>query len=413
MNPKLTLPQTLQYGSLLLLAAALPTGWYAALMATLLVGLTSAVRLLAERRTNLQHLHPSAAVVLIAPVVYWIVLAISMLWSQDLSTGWHVLWLKAVLLVLPLSLLLTDMQHLETKHLRQLGYVLLASMGCVFLYLCGAAIVKMVHGASWQTITSSAFDPRHHAYSALYTTLCLVFAYHQLQARWGTMHPWERGLLIASLASNLIYTVLVNSRAGMLAVILVCAACLIHLAATRRNLWLGIGLGAALVVGVGGAALAMPGHTNRLASTAQNAKTDARTYINRYNWQLYTQSPLVGYGVGDYHQRQVEHYNAENYEAGMHAEYNAHNQYIESLLSAGILGLLALLLFVASPLQVLRTKGRTAFAIAVACGVVMLNLLFESMLERQMGLLFISFTYAYIALIMNKKENKFGGFEKK
>ena len=50
--------------------------------------------------------------------------------------------------------------------------------------------------------------------------------------------------------------------------------------------------------------------------------------------------------------------------------------------------------------------------LAVLTGIVMFNLLFESMLERQMGLLAIGPLLAVMVLIMSVEENKFARLEK-
>ena len=90
------------------------------------------------------------------------------------------------------------------------------------------------------------------------------------------------------------------------------------------------------------------------------------------------------------------------------AGFNAHNQYMESLLAAGVAGLLALLLFLLMPLAIaLRTRSQRCFVVALFSAIVMFNLLFESMLERQMGLLFVGWLFSVMVLILSVEENKF------
>jgi O-antigen ligase len=152
----------------------------------------------------------------------------------------------------------------------------------------------------------------------------------------------------------------------------------------------------------------VPGYSDRIASTLENVEDDARTSINRCNWHAYCKSPVLGYGVGDYHAKQVEQYAEDGYDYGASASFNAHNQYLESLLAAGIPGLLALLLFFLLPVYMaLRIQSSHRFVITLFMAVVLFNLLFESMLERQMGLLFVGSMYPVMVLIMSLKENKF------
>ena len=236
----------------------------------------------------------------------------------------------------------------------------------------------------------------------------MVFVYHDLVSRWSRMRDWLRWLLILSLPLMICYVVVVNSRAGMLAMGLTVLACVVHLTITRRSWKLGLGVALLVVAGIVAATQLVPGYSDRISSTLKNVEDDARTSINRCNWHTYCESPVVGYGIGDYHARQVEQYVEDGYEYGANAGFNAHNQYLESLLAAGIPGLLALLFLLLAPfVAALRLRGPNGFLIALLFAIVAFNFLFESMLERQMGLLFMGCLVPVMVLIMSVEKNKF------
>ena len=403
----------LQYTALLLMAAAAPVGWRVALWVALLLALVSAVKVVARRRLGNPALTPALRWVLLMPLVYWAVLAVSLLWSGDVAAGWAVLRLKAALLIFPLCLLLTDTRYLDAVRMRALGYALVASVVGVFLFFAVKAGLGLADGRSFAAVTGVTFDPRHHAYTAMYATVAMVFVYCALSAGWTAMRGWQRGLLLASLPLLICYVVLVNSRAGMLAMGVAGLACVAHLAVVRRSWRLGVGAAVVLVGAIVAATQLLPGHVDRLASTLENVEQDARTYINRSNWNAVCQRPWFGYGVGDYRSAQVAQYGADSFDAGTRAAYNAHNQYMESLLAAGLPGLLALLLYLLSPLALaLKRRSAFRFPVAMLTVVIMLNFLFESMLERQMGLLFIGFWIVETVLIMSVEENKFVHMQK-
>lgn len=71
--------------------------------------------------------------------------------------------------------------------------------------------------------------------------------------------------------------------------------------------------------------------------------------------------------------------------------YNFHNQYIETLVRSGITGILALLLMI---FVVLRTPSENLFASRWEIGLVLLFFISESVLERQIGIVFFSVLYA-------------------
>lgn len=397
-----------QYVALLMMAAAVPVGWRFGLWTALLLAAVSLIKMIAQHRVGNPALDRPLRLALYTPIVYWLVQAVSLLWSDDLVTGLVLLRLKAVLLIFPLCFLLSDTSYLTSCRLRALGYALLISVVGGFLYFSTRAGIDMVNGSSFKAVTGATFDTRHHAYIALYATVAMVFVYHELSCRWKQMKGWHRGLLIATLPVLVCYVVLVNSRAGILAMGLTVVACVVHFAVMHRNWKLTVAIGLLAVAVIVAATQLLPGYVNRISSTLENVEKDARTQINQSNWHAYLKSPLLGYGAGDYHACQVQQYEDDGFGSGVTAEFNAHNQYMESLLSAGVLGLVALLCFLVVPVIITVCQhSRFSFEVTLVVAIVMLNLLFESMLERQMGLLFIGFLMPTMVLIMSAEKNKF------
>lgn len=404
----------LQYAVLWLMVATYVVNWRAGLWMTLLLVPATVTKIIAQRKLGNPALDGPLRWTLCAPIVYWLVLASSLLWTSDVATGVALLRLKAVLFVCPLCLLLSDTSYLTSRLLRGLGFALLLALSASFLYFAAKAAIAMLQGTSFNVFQTAFYDNRdagevyHHSYIALYAVVALVFVYHVLVSRWYAVKVPLRWLLVASMLLMMCYVVVVNSRAGMLAMGLVVMACVVHLAAVRRSWKLGLAIGLLAVAAIVAATQLVPGYSDRITATLENVENDARTSINRCNWHAYVQSPVVGYGAGDYHTRQVEQYAADGYDYGFDAGFNAHNQYLESLLAAGIPGLLALMVYLLAPcFWALRSRNH-AFVITLLTAVVALNLLFESMLERQMGLLFIGCLYPIMVLIMSVEENKFG-----
>ena len=397
-----------QYVVLLMMAVAVPVGWRFGLWAALLLAVVSFIKMIMQHKVGNPVLDQPLRLALFTPIVYWLVLAVSLLWSDDLVTGLVLLRLKAVLLIFPLCFLLSDTSYLTSCRLRALGYALLISVVGCFLFFSVKAGINMVNGSSFKAVTGATFDTRHHTYIALYATVAMVFVYHELSSRWKQLKGWFRGLLIAMLPILVCYVVLVNSRAGILAMGLTGVACVVYFAVSHRNWKLAVTIGLLVVAVMVAATQLLPGYVNRISSTLENVEKDARTQINRSNWHAYLKSPLLGYGAGDYHACQVQQYENDGYGYGVTAEFNAHNQYLESLLSAGILGLMALLCFLVVPVYITVCRhSRFSFEVILVVAIVMLNLLFESMLERQMGLLFVGFLLPTIVLIMSVEKNKF------
>lgn len=409
----------LQYVALLSVAVTVPVGWHFGLWTSVALGGATIIKMVMQRRVGNPALSWPLRWTMAGALFYYLVLAISLLWSRDIATGVEVLNLKAVLLIFPCCFLLSDTSCFTPRHLRGIGYALLVGVVGAFLYFLVNAGIEMHKGVEFVAFKNGFFVPErrlvyHHAYIALYAVVAMAFGYHELWTHWKEMKWWLRGLLILAIVLLIAYTVLVNSRAGMLAMGLTAVACVVHFTLIRRDWKLGLLIAVLVAGGIVAAMKLMPGYVDRLTSTVENVEDDARTSINRSNFHALMQSPLVGYGVGDYHAVQVEQYGKEEFSAGTSAEYNAHNQYLESLLAAGIPALLSLLFFLLAPVFLAwRRKSRYLFLLALCAGIVLFNLLFESMLERQMGLLFIGPLFAVMVLILSVEENKFARLEKK
>lgn len=415
--------------SMLLMAAAMPIDFHCGLWAAALLGLTSIVKMVAQRHIGNRSLSRPLRVALGSVVVYWFLHVVSIAYGGDPSTGWRVVELKSVLMIFVLAFLLTDTGYLREDHFRWFFYALWVSMCGVFLYYVGMAVGGLIGGKSAASAFGVMFDPRHHAYTALYIDTALAFVYVELVSRWSVLKPWPRVLLIASVLCLITYVLMVNSRAGILVMWIVTAICVLHLSVFRRRWWQALLLATLFSGFTLGMEAVLPGHSNRIASTIENVASvagsdegddeedmddedaitpDARISINKSAFALSLQRPLFGYGASRYRAALAERYEADGYEYGAKRVQNAHNQYLETVLSVGSFGLLLLLVFFLLPLW-RAWKGRRYFLPALLMStIVCINLLFESMLERQMGLLFIGYFMTLIVLLINIQENKFG-----
>lgn len=408
---------TLQFVVMVLMGAAMPLSWRLGLWMAVLLAVVSLVKIFADRHDRRSSSHPSPLTsptntsthslfnpalngwmraALWAAVAYVAIFAVSLLYSRDLSAGFNTLWHKAVLLIFPLCFLLTDSSYLKPLHIRIVFYALLVAVCGVFLYRTGCAVSKMIDGASLKSVTGMTFDNRHHSYYALYALVALVFVYFELAGHWGELRVWHRVLLLVATAFGILYIVLVNSRAGIIGLYVMAVLCPLHLALCHKRWWQAL-LVAILLVGFTFAAESLlPGHQNRVLATLDAGKEDARVGIFQSAIEVVKQKPLTGQGVGDYHEVLQGQYAEDERSLGT---LNAHNQYAETLLAVGVIGLLLLLVYLLLPLVCAIGRKKVFWQVLFFMGVIMFNLLFESMLERQMGLLFIGYFLSLLVLI--------------
>ncbi len=272
----------------------------------------------------------------------------------------------------------------------------------------------MMDGADFASAfkRTNGFDPRHHAYLALYAVTALVFIYYELAWQWETLKSWLRWVLIGLIPLVVLYVVLVNSRAGILSMILVAVVCVLHQVVAKRRWWVAV-VGVALMVGgYFGMSVLLPGHSNRITDTLHHMqgteKEDVRFKIMRSTKKVIEGSPIVGYGTGDYQEALAACYRQDNIDEKKEFN-NAHNQYAETMLAVGVVGLLPYLAMLLVPIVLaIWRKSRYWLVIFMFTLVMMFNLLFESMLERQMGLQIMSYLMVVMVLILSVEMGKIG-----
>lgn len=411
--------EQIQFGTFLLTVASIAINWMAGFWATVAFALVSLVRMIVtvcqtKTLSSLPNpaLGPRMRWGLVTMVIYWILILLSMAYTDDSATGWALVSMKASILFFPIAFLLTDTSYMTSKHLRVIGNTLVASLLLVFVYRIGVGIVKVTEGATIEEVTGLHFDPRHHAYTALYLTTALLFIHYELLSHWHSLPKWHRCTLTIAFPLLIVYVILVNSRAGMLTLYAIELFVVIHYALTQHN-WPKAILLAVLLGGYTvGMEVVIPGHDNRLSTTIGDLSSDGRLEEYKAGVETWLDSPVIGHGAGDYRQKLLDRFEKNGFLEGVENQYNAHNQYIETLLCTGLIGLLVLLIWMLWPTlqaaQMTRKKeGKTKnqdrnvfWLIVMLTFCVMLGCLFESMLERQMGLLFIGALTAVMTLVV-------------
>ncbi len=113
--------------------------------------------------------------------------------------------------------------------------------------------------------------------------------------------------------------------------------------------------------------------------------TNNRFYIYKTYLELIANRPMFGYGYK----------NGENtIESKLKYKFNAHNQFLQSFYHSGILGFVIFILFLISPFLLSKNPTKKKYELEFLIILIIFNFLFESLLYRQWGLIFVCFIYA-------------------
>ncbi len=112
--------------------------------------------------------------------------------------------------------------------------------------------------------------------------------------------------------------------------------------------------------------------------------------------KLIKEAPIFGYGIGDTNDVLTEKYKELNYISNYQNKYNAHNQFLQTFLQTGIIGF-AVLANIFMLLAIRMNRSRNEVAVFV---ILFISLFFESMLVRFNGIVFFSII---IPLLLKKR----------
>ena len=128
-----------------------------------------------------------------------------------------------------------------------------------------------------------------------------------------------------------------------------------------------------------------------------NLKEDVRFYIWTGSWEAAKENIPYGVGTGDAKDILKNKYKDKSLEYFYNREYNAHNQYLQILLTLGIPGIAV---FVSGLLYAFFISIKKRYFLYIVFLIIFgLNILTESMLERQAGVVFYAVFNALLCLI--------------
>jgi len=119
--------------------------------------------------------------------------------------------------------------------------------------------------------------------------------------------------------------------------------------------------------------------------------------------QLIKEKPVFGHGLAKVEDRMVEEYKKNGWEEEARLRFNAHNQFLEAQMTFGIPGTLSLIWMLITPVLVRKRLKYPKLAVAFTA-MMSFFLLFESMFNRQWGIMF--FILFYCILLSQFRENE-------
>jgi O-antigen ligase len=370
--------------------------------------------------------------ILLLPVVYFIINAMGIFYSQNTPAALHDIEVKLSLLFFPL-IFITIGQSYKPLLNRLLSLFiwgsLAASLVCLIVALLNS--VGINHGqmlfetAINQNYTDQSFfllvgnrqsyfsyaylSVFHHpGYFSMYLVFAVIVAYYKYRL---TEKKRRKTLYLLSIAFFYIMVYLLSTRAGLISLsATLISLTVIEFTKSRHyalvflvSFTLNYGLYKAITV-------------SKLKSNVEELKEitrpktepgttqkkdiqfkDTRLIIWKNALQIIKNNVWFGVGNGDTRKTLMAEFRNDKFSHGVYKGLNTHNQYFETFISGGVFSFLVLLSFLIIPFFYSLKHNRLILSFLIC--LVGFNFLFESMLETMAGSIFLSFFYCLLVTI--------------
>ena len=332
-----------------------------------------------------------------------------LIWLPALFMGYPVsgkVETKVSLFLLPLVFYLLDKDDLSQTLKLFKAYFL--GLCVAVVYSLGAALVTYLSLGTNNFFYSKlgAYLHFHPTYFSLYLILGICFFLIALRKKLLNSLEVKIGWVSSVLFTTMI--LLLSSRSQWINFMIFIPLLVFPLLKDRLG-----GVKAILVFSISGviflsAIYAIPATNKRLMDIFKSKDADQSAQITNVRYQTWDASlkllknkPLVGVGVQNLQQEQLNMYETLEYERPLREKYNAHNQYLDLLAGAGLLPLCFWLIC----LFWQRSFNKQYFKFyTIALSVFLLSFLTESMLETARGVMLFSFVMGLLMVSIKWKE---------
>ncbi|MDT8308949.1 MAG: O-antigen ligase family protein [Bacteroidales bacterium] len=252
----------------------------------------------------------------------------------------------------------------------------------------------------------SEFSMFHHpGYFALYAAVAVAGLLYIIDCCWKRYNILIKSFLISALLLILVFTFLLSSKAGILSVLIVFAVAFLVIVVVRKKyLFALIAILALIILILAGTMIfSFAGDRflkNSLTEKNMEASPDGvgvRLTVWKSSLSVIKKYPLFGVGTGDFKDVMAKEYLRSAPVMQKVGFRNAHNQFLETTVTLGITGGIALMLWLLVPFRLAFHKNHYFYLSFLL--VIFFNFLVESMLETQSGIMFIVFMHTWFFVI--------------
>jgi O-antigen ligase len=352
-------------------------------------------------------------------VAFYLLHVFSLIYTENMSEGLKNLGQKIMMLAFPL-IIGSSSGQLTKKEFNNILITFVGSTLVVSLVCLGYGFFKFLTENTTAYLLHEGLISLLGAMQSVYLAIYVCFSTSVL-IYFLLTHPYSKKAqigLILLVVYFFSFTILTGARTATLALIVILFGGGYYYSRKIKQRFAFL-IFIVLLIAIGaGMSMRIPALRERITAIAESKlyfdpkENNANGLTLRLvKWQCSLEAirsnPIFGVGIGDAQDHLQECYERKNFWGRLY-RFNSHNEYLQSALGLGLVGLLLLLCCMACPLWMAFKAGRYLYVMFLV--LISLAFLTESMLERKQGIIFYSFINSFLALQLyeNKKERSSG-----
>ncbi|PLX11942.1 MAG: hypothetical protein C0598_07055, partial [Marinilabiliales bacterium] len=349
--------------------------------------------------------------ILLLPVIYYLLLAISLIYSQNLEEGLFTLEKKLTLLILPLFVG-TETNFFKDITSKGLGTKLVNAfiLGVLIIVILnyGYAFYRYLNGSGTEAFYRNFLARWNHpSYVSMYASLALMILLHRLLFLKDEIfiNKYFQVFIILVLV---VYLFMLSQRGPLLSWMMLLPIYAAYILINKKETRLAIVFTIICILVVLFSYQFIGLVKNRVDNTLEQVNNEFeqkkapltnRIVIWKVSLETIKNEMLLGYGVGDVKDALNPVYLERKRLDAVEHNLNAHNQYLQTCIEIGILGLLYFVLMLLLITKFAWQNNKLILLIFLFLFVA--NILFEVMLDRASGV--IGFAYLFSVLTIRTK----------
>lgn len=344
-------------------------------------------------------------------ILFFIINTISLVYSSNIKSGFATIQTQLSLLIFPFLIYFDLPFYIKFKRTIKVSFLITSFISVIYLlvlFVYNGGLKKLIGLYGLENVFTlvrylNISVEQHPSYISLGYLLSVIVIWNSLKSTHNVFLFLIKGFLISTL---IFFITLLNSRAIFIAVLSVVIYYLLKYLRESKFIVKIIAVSVIIVLFIFSIKNT---RFNGVLKNFKNASTieqiDLRFSLWRNAMIAWKQAPVFGHGIGDSKDALIKVHKQRNIEEAVEYHYNAHNQFFETLLQTGLIGLIVLLSVFAIPLcQSIKKKQELLFLFLI---ITFICFVFESMLQRLTGVVFFSFWYSFLLLVYYPQEESF------